>query len=203
MRKPIFTDLVELHSTTVVPSVLSKSEKKFINKITIIVAVVSVSPSGKSISSALRCWNRLEKHQCKGYIKIFLDDVLNEIQWSCPNCEMNGIIKKWRDTDWDLSKEIKNKRTVESDYEELCKVLITDREYQYLLKEDIDIDSRIIILKARYTNKGIQVSASVEDMRSFIGHISSKAEDEESTAKQNTFYNICSKIEKSINKIID
>lgn len=47
---------------------------------------------------------RCRTEACLGSIQASLTSKDGEIEWRCPKCEYNGIIRKWQGTKWDQTK---------------------------------------------------------------------------------------------------
>jgi len=78
--------------------------KRFANILTMLVAAATASPSAKLSTSNVDCFRRPGNMCCRGTIETVIAQD-GAVLWMCPACESRGIIRNWRGTLWDCSRD--------------------------------------------------------------------------------------------------
>lgn len=82
----------------------SVQERRFGEYLAAIIVMASYPEPEYPPEFRVDCRNRPEHKPCHGELAGFVDPETDDIVWTCPACEENGIIKNWRGTIWDMSK---------------------------------------------------------------------------------------------------
>jgi len=123
LRKPghsvYVTDATDLPSFLEPDGPLPASVIRFTEYLGSIIAGASHSPSSEWQSLKLKCRRRPGRKPCTGLIRVRMgDDSPPEIQWDCPVCRERGIIRNWRGSEWDNTRENWNLFEAERAYAE-------------------------------------------------------------------------------------
>ena len=71
--------------------------RDLIGFLTQIIASTTITIPNTLTSSEVQCNSK----GCEGFIKSALRPDTEEIHWYCPECEKEGLINNWQETQWD------------------------------------------------------------------------------------------------------
>lgn len=134
MRKPghsvYVTDAMDLPSFLEPDGPLPPSVIRFTEYLGSIIAGASHSPSPEWQALKLRCRRRPGRRPCPGSIRVRIGEEFSpEILWDCPHCGERGIIRNWRESEWNNSADRWNLFEAERSYaESLFQDLSGDQE---------------------------------------------------------------------------
>ena len=77
-----------------------------------IVSAASMLSAGEFQHSPLGCRRRPQRRPCPGRLELGRERGTDAIRWCCSKCADQGVITNWRDTRWDLGRELKDGRVV-------------------------------------------------------------------------------------------
>ncbi len=157
-----------------------------------IVSVASVSPVCIWVNSVLQCRRRPGKRICTGHIQVFRTDVWGPVEWHCSQCDDQGVISNWKDTDWDLSPWSR----AGGDETELLDVVLSQEAVRQLQKTLIfSPEAEALVYSAIVTETGALLRATGEEMDDLLGYIAAEANHEKNRQRRKVLNTVCDRIE--------
>src|SRR5207245_1513573 len=75
---------------------------QLVDQLGAIVKAGTVAPAGETVATGIACVRRRRQRPCPGFILVNRVDVPMELQWLCPECRDEGVIRNFRGTLWDI-----------------------------------------------------------------------------------------------------
>jgi len=122
----------------------------------------------------------------------------DDIDWRCPSCGDNGIIYGWRGSDDDLAQ---SDIWIRSDPADQCTVYLDDDDNQVvqsLLPADREIER--VVLGARRTARGIQLTCSGIELENLHGFLAFEANHDPDRRRQARLDRVCASIERALER---
>jgi RNase P subunit RPR2 len=88
-----------LDASEKMPNEMPREARDLIGFLTLIIDKTTINLPHTLTSTDIHCFEK----GCDGLIKTALRVDTNEIHWFCPDCEDEGLISDWKDTEWDNS----------------------------------------------------------------------------------------------------
>ena len=68
-------------------------------------AVITMATSPRNQKCGSEYWVSCNQKTCRSEIVSMIDQETDFIYWMCPQCGDQGVIRRWRGTLWDMSKQ--------------------------------------------------------------------------------------------------
>jgi hypothetical protein len=81
------------------PEEMPQEARELIGFLTLIIDTTTKNSPHSLTQTDIRCFQK----GCNGLIKSTLRPDTGEIHWFCPDCEAEGLINGWKETEWDNS----------------------------------------------------------------------------------------------------
>ena len=130
-----------------------------------IIAAGSVHPTDVEFLSSIRCRQRRNNRRCTGKIRI--TSRVEDIEWQCARCGINGTITGWRGCDFDMSEF-----AIASDATGMLMLYAPENEYRAL--QDILMYTPAqdaLVAGAVWTGDEVLITASRDDFDTLVGDL--------------------------------
>ncbi len=163
-----------------------------------VISAATLATPGVIVNTALQCRRRPGRKPCPGHLIVEPYEVPPEIQWSCSDCNDNGVIRNWKGTAWDLSERGANAAGDEAQYS----VLINREEYRALRKGGVAFDLYCdrIIYGAETLVSGIEVTGNYDDLDYFLDCLAAEANHETNRGRRKLLESVYDRIQAELLK---
>ncbi len=158
-----------------------------------IVSAATLAPPGVEVNTFIRCRRRPERKACHGFIWLRLQEDPAQLNWWCPECADNGVIRNWKGIPWNLS-HIRGAAVTNG--AEFGEMLLTESEFRLLSEIKIlEPQARKIVHDARIIDGGdMSLWGTMEAIDELMGYIAFEANQEQRKKRQQALNQLFDKI---------
>ena len=146
-----------------------------------IVKAGCLAPAGETVATGIACMRRPRNHPCLGFMLIHRVDVPSKLEWRCPQCGDEGVIRNFRGTIWDIGVQDAERGEVAPQ----ITARVSPAEFAAVRRmTTTDPDSERVIYRARHEAGLIVVSGDEDDLTHLAGLIADEAVEERNARRR-------------------
>jgi hypothetical protein len=161
-----------------------------------LVEAATLRSAGPELETALQCHRRPERRSCGAWLCVRRTDIPAEIQWRCPACGDQGVIKGWRGSAWDLSEHAVGLLGAAR-----AEFLLTAEDHRLLVSQVLDVSARVIIMAAEPAGADVLVPATADGLQHLREWVSRMMGRERSVARARKLRRVIDRIDEASSRI--